>query len=120
MQAVVQGRMRTADHRIGAPSTSCSWALRGTAPGADLQREFEDDPDLYVLKPLKYIGIEVWQVKAGSVFNNILICDDPEYARKVVEETWGANREAEKEAFEEAEKERKAREDRVRMKHFDL
>jgi hypothetical protein len=24
--------------------------------------EFEDDPDLYVLKPLKYIGIEVWQV----------------------------------------------------------
>ncbi|OEL21175.1 Calreticulin-3, partial [Dichanthelium oligosanthes] len=74
--------------------------------------EFEDDPDLYVLKPLKYVGIEVWQVKAGSVFDNILICDDPEYARKVVEETWGANREAEKEAFEEAEKERKAREDK--------
>jgi len=61
---------------------------------------------------LKYVGIEVWQVKAGSVFDNILICDDPEYARKVVEETVGANREAEKEAFEEAEKERKAREDR--------
>jgi len=86
------------------------------------------------------------QVKAGSVFDNILICDDPEYARKVVEETVGANREvttnktlpnwscyllgtlsqfsvflqAEKEAFEEAEKERKAREDRVRMKHCDL
>jgi len=86
------------------------------------------------------------QVKAGSVFDNILICDDPEYARNVVEETWGANREviadenyqiepvfswehylifslflqAEKEAFEEAEKERKAREDRVRMKHYDL
>jgi len=33
------------------------------------------------------------QVKAGSVFDNILICDDPEYARNVVEETWGANRE---------------------------
>jgi hypothetical protein len=27
---------------------------------------------------------------------------------------------AEKEAFEEAEKERKAREDRVRMEHYDL
>lgn len=24
--------------------------------------EFEDDPDLYVLKPIKYVGIEVWQV----------------------------------------------------------
>ncbi|RXI00822.1 hypothetical protein DVH24_001056 [Malus domestica] len=41
--------------------------------------EFEDDPDLYVLKPIKYVGIEVWQ--------------------------------AEKEAFEEAEKQRKAREE---------
>jgi hypothetical protein len=29
--------------------------------------EFEDDPDLYVLKPIKYVGIEVWQVCA-SVF----------------------------------------------------
>lgn len=33
------------------------------------------------------------QVKAGSVFDNILICDDPEYARKVVEETWARNKE---------------------------
>lgn len=82
-----------------------------------------------MLKPVKYVGIEVWQVtyivyfkkmhvllkfsfllpydfwsdvsmmwqhmqvKAGSVFDNILICDDPEYARKVVEETVVANRE---------------------------
>ncbi|KAK1294929.1 Calreticulin-3 [Acorus calamus] len=73
--------------------------------------EFEDDPDLYVLKPIKYVGIEVWQVKAGSVFDNILICDDPEYAKQVVEETWAKIKEAEKEAFEEAEKERKAREE---------
>uniref|UniRef100_A0A0E0DTN3 Calreticulin n=1 Tax=Oryza meridionalis TaxID=40149 RepID=A0A0E0DTN3_9ORYZ len=73
--------------------------------------EFEDDPDLYVLKPLQYVGIEVWQVKAGSVFDNILICDDPEYARSVVDEVRAANKEAEKEAFEEAEKRRKARED---------
>lgn len=26
------------------------------------------------------------QVKAGSVYDNILICDDPEYAKQVVEE----------------------------------
>jgi len=73
--------------------------------------EFEDDPDLYVLKPLQYVGIEVWQVKAGSVFDNILICDDPDYARHVVDETFAANKEAEKEAFEGAEKKRKAREE---------
>ncbi|MBA0855009.1 hypothetical protein Goshw_007917, partial [Gossypium schwendimanii] len=73
--------------------------------------EFEDDPDLYVLRPIKYVGIEVWQVKAGSVFDNILICDDPQYAREVVEDIWARNREAEKEAFEEAEKERRVREE---------
>ena len=89
--------------------------------------EFEDDPDLYVLRPLQYVGIEVWQVwnivtgqrrapsqslfvsndlnpiwtnyyhgiqvKAGSVFDNILICDDPDYARHVVDETFAANKE---------------------------
>lgn len=73
--------------------------------------EFEDDPDLYVLKPIKYVGIEVWQVKAGSIYDNILICDDPQYAKQVVEEYMVNNREAEKEAFEEAEKERRAREE---------
>ncbi|PKU82775.1 calreticulin-3-like [Dendrobium catenatum] len=73
--------------------------------------EFEDDPDLYVLKPVKYVAFEVWQVKAGSVFDNVLICDDPEYAKQVVEEIWTKNREAEKEAFEEAEKIRRAKEE---------
>lgn len=33
------------------------------------------------------------QVKAGSVFDNILICDDPEYARKVVQEIFEQNKE---------------------------
>ncbi|KAI5390388.1 Calreticulin-3, variant 3 [Lathyrus oleraceus] len=73
--------------------------------------EFEDDPDLYVLKPIKYVGIEVWQVKAGSIYDNILICDDPQYAKQAVEEFMINNRETEKEAFEEAEKERRAREE---------
>ncbi|KAK4354166.1 hypothetical protein RND71_026360 [Anisodus tanguticus] len=72
--------------------------------------EFEDDPDLYVLKPIKYVGIEVWQVKAGSVFDNILIGDEPDYAKQVIQEVF-ANREVEKEAFEEAEKVRKAKEE---------
>lgn len=32
------------------------------------------------------------QVKSGTLFDNILICDDPEYANKVAEETWGKNK----------------------------
>jgi calreticulin len=54
--------------------------------------EFKDDPDLYVFGPLKYFGIELWQVKAGSIFDNILITDDPDYAKAVAEETWQKNK----------------------------
>ncbi|KAF3571055.1 hypothetical protein F2Q69_00060489 [Brassica cretica] len=60
------------------------------------QIEFEDDPDLYVLKPIKYIGIEVWQVKAGSIFDNILITDDPQYARTMVDDYFEQHRELRK------------------------
>ncbi|KAI9108170.1 hypothetical protein K1719_021043 [Acacia pycnantha] len=49
-------------------------------------------------------------VKGGSVHDNILICDDSEYAKQVVDEVF-SNREAEQEAFEEAEKVRKAEEE---------
>ncbi|KAI0491305.1 hypothetical protein KFK09_025565 [Dendrobium nobile] len=92
--------------RIKNPNYKGKWRI----PWID-NPEFEDDPDLYVLKLVKYVAIEVWQVKAGSVFDNILLCDDPEYAKQVVEEIWTKNREAEKEAFEEAEKIRRAKEE---------
>lgn len=43
-----------------------------------------------------FIGINAanleLQVKAGSVFDNILICDDPQYAKQVVDDIF-ANRE---------------------------
>ena len=29
------------------------------------------------------------QVKSGTLFDNVLVADDPEYAKKLVEETWG-------------------------------
>lgn len=38
---------------------------------------------------VEWLGLHGWlQVKAGSVFDNILICDEPEYAKKVVEEVF--------------------------------
>jgi calreticulin len=74
--------------------------------------EFKDDRDLYVFGPLKYFGIELWQVKAGSIFDNILITDDPDYAKAVAEETWQKNKDAEKEMF--LEKERESREEEKR------
>ncbi|PKU70245.1 calreticulin [Dendrobium catenatum] len=68
--------------------------------------DFEDDADIYVFPDLKYVGIELWQVKSGTLFDNVLITDDPEYAKRVAEETWGKNKDAEKAAFDESEKKR--------------
>lgn len=28
-------------------------------------------------------------MKSGSLFDNVLICDDPDYAKKLADETWG-------------------------------
>lgn len=32
------------------------------------------------------------QVKSGTLFDNILISDDPEYAKKLAEETWAKHK----------------------------
>ncbi|KAE9446655.1 hypothetical protein C3L33_21452, partial [Rhododendron williamsianum] len=72
--------------------------------------DFKDDPDIYVYPSLKYVGIELWQVKSGTLFDNVLICDDPEYAKKLAEETWGKQKDAEKAAFDEEEKKKEEEE----------
>ncbi|KAJ4819213.1 Calreticulin [Rhynchospora pubera] len=72
--------------------------------------DFKDDPHIYAYSGLKYLGIELWQVKSGTLFDNFLICDDPEYAKKFAEETWGKNKDAEKAALEEAEKKKEEEE----------
>ena len=38
----------------------------------------------------------MWQVKSGTIFDNILITDDVEEAKKIGEETWGVTKDAEK------------------------
>ncbi|XP_002976041.2 calreticulin isoform X3 [Selaginella moellendorffii] len=97
--------------KIKNPNYKGKWS-----PWAD-NPEFEDDPDLYVFPNLKYIGIELWQVKSGTLFDNILVCDDPEYARSVAEATWGANKDLEKEAFDESEKRRQEQEEKEAAAH---
>jgi len=42
--------------------------------------EFKEDPELYAFDSFKYVGIEIWQVKSGSIFDAILITDSEEEA----------------------------------------
>jgi len=39
------------------------------------------------------------QVKAGSIFDNILICDDPAYARSIVDDYFAQHREVDFQVF---------------------
>merc|ERR1711902_253171 len=42
------------------------------------------------------IGFDLWQVKSGTIFDNVLITDDTAEAKKIGDETWGATKDPEK------------------------
>lgn len=76
------------------PAYSGVWS----APEID-NPEFKDDPSLYAFTDLGAIGIELWQVKAGSLFDNLLVTDEPEVAAKAAADIL-ARKAAEKAAFD--------------------
>jgi len=43
------------------------------------------DPNLYAFDSFKYVGIEIWQVKSGSVYDNFLVTDDVDLAKSEAE-----------------------------------
>jgi len=46
-------------------------------------------PATYAKYPsLEYVGFELWTVNAGSIFDNVLVTDDKEYASKMASETF--------------------------------
>jgi len=51
--------------------------------------EHEDDPSLYQFNS-GAIGIDLWQVKSGTIFDDILVTDDVEYAEEVAEKAIAA------------------------------
>jgi len=52
------------------------------------------------------LAIEVWQVKSGTIFDNIMITDDEAEAKAFGEETWKALKEAETEMKDKLQKEK--------------
>jgi len=77
--------------------------------------DFKDDDNIYSYDSNKYVGIEVWQVKAGTIFDNIIITDDINEANKLAEITKQLQ-EAEQKAFKKDEEERQKREEEERKK----
>merc|ERR1712168_680649 len=80
----------------------------------------EDAAKLGVYEDFGAIGLDLWQVKSGTIFDNFLITDDPEEAKKIGEETWGAIKDGEKKMKDEQdEEERKNAEDAAKTEADD-
>ncbi|KAG2496156.1 hypothetical protein HYH03_005758 [Edaphochlamys debaryana] len=80
-------------------------AYKGIWVAPDIDNpEYKHDDTLYNFKDLKYAGFELWQVKSGSIFDNIMVTDDFETAKAFAEETWGKFKDAEKAMMEKVKK----------------
>merc|ERR1712071_488229 len=66
--------------RISNPAYKGVWAPKKIA-----NPEYVDDDTLYSYDSFAYVGIDVWQVKSGTIFDNLLITDDVAVATAAAE-----------------------------------
>merc|ERR1711977_278603 len=74
------------------------------------------DDKLYSYPQFGGVGIDVWQVKSGTIFDNILITDDVDYAKSAGEKGWKAQKDAEKAMKEKADEEKRKKDEEERKK----
>uniref|UniRef100_A0A8C2VE40 Calreticulin n=1 Tax=Chinchilla lanigera TaxID=34839 RepID=A0A8C2VE40_CHILA len=75
--------------------------------------EYKPDPTLGHYYNISVLGLDLWQVKSGSIFDNFLLTNDEEFAEEVGNKTWGVRKDVEKqwrELYEEMEKRRQEEE----------
>jgi len=57
--------------RISNPAYKGNWEAKKID-----NPEYEDDNDVYKFADFGFVGFDLWQVKGGSIFDNVIICDD--------------------------------------------
>merc|ERR1719431_1415844 len=65
------------------------------------------------------IGFDLWQVKSGTIFDNLIITDDPAAAKKAGEDLWAVTNEAEKKLKDEQDEEERKKADEEAKKDED-
>jgi len=75
---------------------------------------YKPDSNLYVFSNIGGVGIEIWQVKAGSIFDNILVTDSVEEAEEHAKKYFTELKDDEKAAFDKFDGERRAAEEKAR------
>jgi len=78
--------------------------------------EYFEDTEVYAFNNLGAVGFELWQVKAGSIFDNIIVTDSVDEAETFFAETYGKSKDGEKAMFDEVEKTKKEAEEAERKK----
>jgi len=74
------------------------------------------DDTLYKYDSFSTVGIDIWQVKSGTIFDNILVTDDVDYAKAHGEKTWKAQKDGEKAMKEKADEEKRKKDEAERAK----
>merc|ERR1712127_993254 len=67
--------------RISNPAYKGFWEAKKIA-----NPEYVDDDKIYSYADFGFLGFDLWQVKGGTIFDNIILCDDvaeaDEFAKK--------------------------------------
>merc|ERR1711879_938986 len=82
--------------------------------------DYAPDDKLHVVCDVActHVGFELWQVKSGTLFDDIIVTDSLEEAQAFAEETFFKKKDGEKEMFDaNKEKERKLKEEEAEHDH---
>jgi len=74
--------------------------------------EYEDDDTIYSFDSFGAVGIDIWQVKSGTIFDNLIVADNLEEVEAFIKEV--DNKEAEKKMFDEKDAAKKEEEEKAR------
>merc|ERR1712223_1823863 len=91
--------------RISNPAYKGFWEAKKIA-----NPEYEDDDAIYRYDDFGFVGFDLWQVKGGTIFDNVIICDDPAEADSFAKK-WKDLSAVEKAKKKEEEDAKKAEED---------
>lgn len=79
--------------------------------------EYSADATMYKFDNIGVLGLDLWQVKSGTIFDNFIITDDVKEADEFGKQTWGVTKGPEKKMKEEQEEiDRKLREEEEKSK----
>ncbi|CAF5079248.1 unnamed protein product [Rotaria sp. Silwood1] len=78
--------------------------------------DYVEDTNLYLYKDISMIGFDLWQVKSGTIFDNILITDSVKRAEDFGNETWGKTKDAEKKMKDSQDEAERKKEEEERKK----